>query len=166
MSLNKPDISPEAFLIGSCQILGDVKIAPRCNIWPGAVLRGDSGRLDIGEDTNIQDNSVVHSEGGITVSVGKGVTIGHLCIVHGCRIGENTLIGMGSIVMDEADIGKNCLIGAGSLVTGGTVIPDGSLAFGRPAKVVRQLTEQEIQKNRVSASHYVELAVRAAQAME
>ncbi len=134
-------------------ILGDVRLNTGCSVWPGAVLRGDRGPIVIGEETNIQDNVVVHDE----THVGRGCTIGHGAIVHGCTIGDNTLIGMGAIVISGARIGKNCLVGAGALVTGKMDVPDGSMVLGSPARVVRPLTEEEIQGNRVSALEYLEM---------
>ena len=119
---------------------------------------GDSEPIEIGRNSNIQDNAVVHVDLSHSVRIGDNVTIGHSAIVHGCTIGDNTLIGMGAIVLNGARIGKNCIIGAGALITQGTDIPDGSLAFGSPAKVVRALTAEEIEENHRNAMHYVEIA--------
>ena len=132
-------------------IFGDVQFGEECSVYYHTVIRIEGGTIVIGDGTNIQDNSVVHGP----VHIGKDVTIGHSCIIHGCTIEDNSLIGMGSIIMDNARIGKNCIIGAGSLVTEGTVIPDGHLAFGRPAKVIRPLREEEIRQNHESAKWYI-----------
>ena len=135
-------------------VTGDVRLAKGVNIWYNAVLRGDEGSITVGEDTNIQDCAVLHEE---TV-VGKGCTIGHGAIVHGCTVGDNTLIGMGAIVLNGARIGSNCIVGAGALVTGKMDAPDGSMILGSPAKVVRPLTEAEIESNRASAQGYLHVA--------
>ena len=135
-------------------VFGDVVFGEECSVYYHTTIRAESGRLVFGNGTNIQDNCVVHGGAGNPVNVGNDVTIGHSCIIHGCTIGDNTIIGMGSIVMDRAVIGKNVMLGAGSLVTQDTVIPDNSVAFGRPAKVIRAMTEEEIAYNRMSAEHY------------
>lgn len=135
-------------------VTGDVSLADGVNIWHGAVLRGDSGTITVGEGTNIQDRCVLHEE----TTLGKNCTVGHGAIVHGCTIGDNTVVGMGAIVLTGAVIGKDCIIGAGAVVTGKTVAPDGSLLLGSPAKVVKPVTLEQIEENRHSAEHYVELA--------
>ena len=135
-------------------VTGDVVLSDRVNIWYGAVLRGDSGTITVGEGTNIQDRCVLHEE----TSLGKNCTVGHSAIVHGCTIGDNTMVGMGAIILTGAVIGKDCIIGAGAVVTGKTVAPDGSLLLGSPAKVVKPVTPEQIEENRHSAEHYVELA--------
>ena len=134
-------------------IFGDVQFGEECSVYYHTVIRTEGGTIVIGDGSNIQDNCVVHGP----VHIGKDVTIGHSCIIHGCTIEDNSLIGMGSIIMDNARIGKNCIIGAGSLVTEGTVVPDGHLAFGRPAKVIRPLREEEIRQNQESAKWYIEI---------
>jgi len=139
-------------------VKGQVTMADGASVWYNATVRGDSEPIEIGRNSNIQDNAVVHVDLSHSVRIGDNVTIGHSAIVHGCTIGDNTLIGMGAIVLNGARIGKNCIIGAGALVTQGTDIPDGSLAFGSPAKVVRALTTDEIEENHRNAMHYVEIA--------
>lgn len=134
-----------------------VRLGRGVSVWYNAVLRGDEGAITIGEDTNIQDGAVLHAE----TTVGRGCTVGHNAILHGCVIGDNVLIGMGAVVLDGARIGDNCLVGAGALVTGKTDAPAGSLLLGNPAKVVRALTEAEIQGNRESAREYLEFAAQA-----
>ncbi|MBQ1290274.1 MAG: gamma carbonic anhydrase family protein [Lachnospiraceae bacterium] len=136
--------------------VGDVEIGENASVWYNATLRGDSP-LRIGARTNIQDNAVLHAEPGHEVHVGEDVSIGHGAIVHGCRVGSNTLIGMGAIILNDAVIGSNCLIGAGALVTQGKVIPDGSLVIGSPAVVKRALNEEEIAAIRENAVEYLRL---------
>lgn len=152
---NKIYIHPSAI------IAGEVSIAEESSIWCNAVIRGDLCRIEIGKRCNIQDGVVIHVGGGIAIDpqdsptiLGDNVTVGHLALVHGCVVGDNTLIGMGSIVMSRSVIGKNCIVGAGSLITEGKIIPDGSLVFGSPAKVIRSLTQEEIESNHRIAEHY------------
>ena len=139
-------------------IIGDVTIGPDSSVWFNAVLRGDEANIVVGARTSIQDCAVVHTDVDYPVKIGDGVTVGHGAIVHGCEVGDNTIIGMGSIVLNGAKIGKNCIIGAGALVTGGKEIPDGSVAFGNPAKIVREITPEEIEANKLNASRYVDMA--------
>lgn len=138
-------------------ITGDVVLGENVSVWYGAVLRGDDGTITVGAGTNIQDRCVLHEK---TV-LGKNCTVGHGAIVHGCTIGDNTLVGMGAVVLTGAVIGSNCVIGAGALVTGKTVAPDGSLLLGSPAKVVKPATAEQIEENRAGAAHYIELARKA-----
>ena len=145
------------YVAADAVITGDVKLADGVNIWYGAVLRGDCGTITVGENTNIQERCVLHEE---TV-IGKGCTLGHGAIVHGCTIGDNTTVGMGAIVLTGAVIGKDCIIGAGALVTGKTVAPDGSLLLGSPAKVVKPVTPQQVEENLENARHYVALAAES-----
>ena len=135
-------------------ITGDVVLGENVNIWYGAVLRGDDGRITVVAGTNSQDRCVLHEQ---TV-LGKNCTVGHGAIIHGCTIGDNTLVGMGAIVLTGAVIGSNCVIGAGALVTGKTVAPDGSLLLGSPAKVVKPVTAEQIADNAHNAAHYIQLA--------
>lgn len=146
--------------VGSA-IEGDVTIGEESSVWFNAVIRGDEDRIAIGARSNIQDNATVHEDAGYPVVIGDDVTIGHNAIVHGCTIGDNSLIGMGAIILNGAKIGRDCIIGAGALVTQGTEIPDGSMAFGSPAKVVRACTEEEIAANSKNARVYVDLAREA-----
>lgn len=145
---------------GTCYIAkeavvkGQVEIGAQSSIWYNATVRGDTEPISIGKGTNIQDNAVIHVGRGYPVTIGDGVTIGHSAVVHGCSVGDNTLIGMGAVILNGAMIGKNCMIGAGALVTQNMQIPDGSLAFGNPAKIRRLLTEEEIQSNRDNAAKY------------
>ena len=140
----------------TAQVIGNVKIGNNTGIWFGAVLRGDNEPILIDEDTNIQENTVIHVDKGAYVKIGSGCTIGHKSIIHGCTIGNNTLIGMGSVILNHASIGNNCLVGAGSLITEGKKFPDNSLIIGSPAKVKRELTNDEIDQNKWSARHYID----------
>ena len=135
-------------------VTGDVVLGDQVNIWYGAVLRGDSGTITVGDCTNIQDRCILHEK----TTLGKNCTVGHGAIVHGCTIGDNTLVGMGAIILNGAKIGNDCIIGAGALVTGKTDAPDGSVILGSPAKVVKSVTPEQIEENQHSAEHYVELA--------
>lgn len=149
-------IHQTAHIADGVQIAGDVYLGENANVWYNAVLRtSDTARIIVGDDTNIQDGCIFHASSGKDVTVGKGVTVGHGAIVHCCSIGDNTIIGMGAIIMTGASVGKNCVIGAGALVTEGTVIPDGSMAFGSPARIRRNLSEEEIEHNKSSALQYV-----------
>ncbi len=145
------------YLAGGAVVVGDVTLGENVGIWYNAVVRGDTNSIVIGSNTNVQDNATLHTDKDYKLHIGEGVTIGHNAVVHGCTVGDNTVIGMGSIVLSGAIIGKNCIIGAGALVTGKMNIPDGSLVMGSPAKVVRPLMEHEIEQNRENAVHYVEL---------
>ena len=139
-------------------VVGDVVLEEGCNVWYGAVIRGDAGPIRVGPDTNIQDNCVLHSGYCVTLTLGRGCTVGHGAIVHGCTVGDYCLIGMGAIVLDGARLGDHCLVGAGALVTGKMDAPAGSLLLGSPAKVVRSLTEAELRGIENNAAHYLETA--------
>lgn len=151
-------IHDTAYIAPGAIVLGNVALQENCSVWFHTTIRADRGSITIGADTNIQDNCVIHMDEGFPVTIGTGVTVGHGAILHGCKIGDNTLIGMGAIVLNGAVIGKNCIIGAGALITQNTVIPDGSLVVGNPGKVFRQLTDTEILQNKENALHYVKEA--------
>ncbi|MCF3934513.1 gamma carbonic anhydrase family protein [Acuticoccus sp. M5D2P5] len=136
-------------------VIGDVVLEEDVGIWFGSVLRGDNTTIRIGTGTNIQEHTMIHVDPGYPVSIGAGCTVGHRAIIHGCTIGNNTLIGMGAIILNGAKIGDNCLIGAGALITEGKEIPDNSLVVGAPGKVVRELDEKTREGLMKSASHYV-----------
>jgi len=138
----------------NASVIGNVKLYSYASIWFGAVIRGDNESITIGSGSNIQDNSILHTDIGLPLEIGMGCTIGHGVILHGCFIGQNSLIGMGTIVLNGAQIGNDCLIGAGSVILEGQKIPDGSLVVGRPGKVIRVLTELEKDRNRTSAQSY------------
>lgn len=152
------DKAEGVFVADTARVVGDVKIGKNCSIWYGAVIRGDEAPIQIGRNTNVQDNCVIHADKGFDVEIGADVTIGHGSIVHGCRIGAGSLIGMGAIILNGAVIGKDCLIGAGALVTGRSNIPDKSLVIGSPARVKRSLTEDEIREQHKNIEMYVQLA--------
>ncbi|MDI1325907.1 MAG: gamma carbonic anhydrase family protein [Brevundimonas sp.] len=154
----KPQLPPEGeyWVAPNATVIGDVILKPGASIWFGAVVRGDNDPITIGRDTNIQDGSVLHSDPGEPLTIGDGVTVGHMVMLHSCEIGDNSLIGIGAVVLGRARIGKNCLIGANTLITEGKVIPDGSLVMGQPGKVVRQLEPGQIEALRASAAHYVQ----------
>ena len=137
-------------------VMGNVALKKNASIWFGVTVRGDNELIEIGENSNIQDGSVLHTDVGMPLTVGKNVTVGHMVMLHGCSIGDNSLIGIGSIILNGAKIGRNCLIGANSLITEGKEIPDNSMVMGAPGKVVREMSEAQIQMLTGSALHYVE----------
>ena len=151
-------IDDTVFLADGAHVVRDVVIGEHSSVWYNAVIRGIPPQITIGRYSNVQDCVVMHASPDFPVIVGDYVTIGHSAIIHGCRIGENSLIGMGSTIMNGAVIGRNCIIGAGSLVTQNTVIPDNSMAFGRPARIIRNVTEDEKARNHASATKYAEMA--------
>lgn len=153
-------IDESAWVAPNATLVGSVIIGARASVWYGAVIRGDTDSITIGPNTNVQDNAVVHVDAGYPVSLGRGVTVGHAAVVHGCTVGDNTLVGMGAIILNGARIGSNCIIGAGALVTQGTVVPDGTVWFGNPARQRRNVTEADIEANRHNAQSYVDEAAR------
>jgi len=144
------------FIADSASVIGSVVMHQNASIWFGAVLRGDNDVITIGENSNVQDLSVLHVDPGFPLTIGKNVTVGHKVMLHGCEIGDNSLVGINSVILNGAKIGKNCLIGANSLISGNKVIPDGSLVMGSPGKVVKQLSEDQMKGLEMSALHYVE----------
>lgn len=155
-----PSIAEEAWVAESAQVIGKVELAAEASVWFGAVIRGDTEIIRIGRRTNIQDMSVLHADVGFPLTVGEDVTVGHKVMLHGCAVGSGSLIGIGAIVLNGAKIGRGCLVGAGALVTEGKEFPDGSVILGSPAKVVRQLTADQLENLRLSAAHYVDNARR------
>ncbi|HJZ83619.1 MAG TPA: gamma carbonic anhydrase family protein [Polyangia bacterium] len=154
-----PRLGPDVFLADTATVIGDVEIGARSTIWFGAVLRGDVYYIRVGEETSIQDNSVVHvTHGRHATLVGSRVTVGHAVTLHGCIIRDRVIVGMGSTVLDQAEIGERSILGAGSLVAPGVKIPSGMLALGVPARVKRPLTQEELDWIESSADHYVALA--------
>lgn len=145
----------EPYIAKGARVIGNVELGDNTGIWFNAVVRADQSKIHIGTNSNIQDNCTVHVEKNLDVWIGDGVTVGHNAIVHGCTVGDNTLIGMGAIIMNRAVIGKDCIIGAGAIVTEGTVIPDRSLVIGAPGKVKRELTDEEIASIAENAARYV-----------
>lgn len=155
---NRPTIDDSAFIAMHAVVAGEVTIKKDAGIWFGAVLRGDVSSIHIGEGTNIQDNATVHVGHGIPTIVGNHVTVGHNCVIHGCTIHDNVIVGMGSTVLDGVVIGKNSIIGANSLVTMNKKFPEGVLIMGSPAKVIRDLTPKEIESIEASAVDYIQLS--------
>lgn len=140
----------------NASVIGKVTLEKDASVWFGAVLRGDNDPIIVGEGTNIQENSVLHTDPGYTLKLGKGVTVGHMAMLHGCTVDDNSLIGIGAVVLNGAKIGKNCIIGAKALITEGTEIPDNSLVVGAPGRVIRELKEEAISDLTRIAVHYVE----------
>lgn len=155
-----PQIAESAWIADCAQVMGDVQLGADASVWFGTVVRGDTAHITIGEGTNVQDASVLHADEGMPLTIGRHVTVGHQVMLHGCTIGDESLIGIGAIVLNGAKIGKNCLVGAGALVTEGKEFPDGSMIIGSPARVVRQLTPEQIEGLRRSAQHYIHNARR------
>tara|TARA_R110002049_G_scaffold2434_1_gene17808 strand:- start:119 stop:640 length:522 start_codon:yes stop_codon:yes gene_type:complete len=156
----RPEVAAEAWVAPDANVIGKVTLGPEASVWFGSTLRGDNEMITVGHGSNVQENCVFHTDMGYPLTVGEDCTIGHKVMLHGCTIGDNSLIGMGATVLNGAKIGKNCLIGAGALITENKVIPDGSLVMGVPGKVVRELDAQAIQQLTASAKHYAENAAR------
>ncbi len=163
-TLKHPVLADNVYIAPGAIVRGNVTLMEHANIWFHAVLRAETGTITVGCGSNIQDGCVVHVDEGANVAIGNHVTIGHNSTIHGCSIGDNTLIGMGAIVMNHAVIGNNCIVAAGALVTQNTVIPDNSLVLGNPAKIKRSVTTEEIAHNRQNADHYIAEAALYAQA--
>lgn len=153
----KPSMHPGAFVHEAAVVIGDVIMEEGANVWPGAVLRGDVEKITIGRGVSIQDCTVVHSDPGFPVSIGDWTTVAHGCVIHGCKIGRQTLIAMGAIVLTGAEVGDSCALGAGALVPEGKIIPSGSIAMGMPAKVVRKVEEKDLVRVREANSAYQKL---------
>lgn len=157
---NEPRVDPAAWVADSASVIGRVELGAGTSVWYGATLRGDNDWIRVGRDSNIQDGSVLHTDLGIELVIGQRVTVGHQCMLHGCTIGDGSLVGIQAIVLNRARIGARCIVGAGSLVTEGKEFPDGSMIMGSPAKLVRMLTPEEMQRMERMAAHYVEQAGR------
>lgn len=155
-----PRVAASAWVADNAQVMGDVTIGEGASVWFGTTVRGDTDTITIGAGSNIQDGSVLHADDGVPLTIGANVTVGHQVMLHGCTIGEESLIGIGAIVLNGAQIGKNCLVGAGSLVTEGKAFPDGSMILGSPARVVKSLSPEQIEGLRQSAKHYQQNAER------
>jgi len=152
----QPTLADNNFIAPNATLIGDVELGSQASIWFNVVIRADLAKINIGENTNIQDGSILHVDAKFPMAIGRNVTVGHKVMLHGCTIGENTLIGMNAVVLNGAKIGKNCLIGANSLITENMEVPDGHLALGSPAKVVKALDESTQAMFTKSAMHYVE----------
>ena len=159
--MNNIKIDESVFIAPGAKLAGSVSIGKNCGVWYNAVIRGDSDTIIIGDNTNIQDLACLHVDRGHKLSIGNDVTIGHSAIVHGCTVGDNVIIGMGAIILNDAVIEDNCIIGAGALVTGKMHIPSNSMVYGNPAKVIRSLTDDELEDIRTNAKVYVEHAKKA-----
>jgi carbonic anhydrase/acetyltransferase-like protein (isoleucine patch superfamily) len=155
-----PAIADTAWVADSAEVMGAVTLAENASVWFGAVLRGDTEHITIGKNSNVQDGSVIHSDRGFPTTLGDNVTVGHHVMLHGCTVGDGSLVGIGAVVLNGAKIGKGCLVGAGALVTEGKEFPDGAMILGSPAKVVRTLTPEQMEGLKLSALHYVENARR------
>jgi carbonic anhydrase/acetyltransferase-like protein (isoleucine patch superfamily) len=151
-----PEIAEDSWVAPDANVIGNVRVEEGASVWFGTTIRGDNEPIVIGKGSNVQENTVMHTDPGCPLTIGEGCTIGHKAMLHGCTIGENSLVGMGATILNGAKIGKNCLIGAGALITEGKVIPDGSLVMGAPGKIVRELDEKAINGLRGSALHYQE----------
>ena len=161
-----PDIAETAWVADTAQIIGDVRLGAGASVWFNTVLRGDNELILIGKDSNVQDGAVMHTDMGYPLTLGTGVTIGHNAMLHGCTVGDYSLIGINAVILNGAKIGKHCIIGANSLIGEGKQIPDGSLVMGSPGKVVRDLTDEQKKLLEASAAHYVKNGQRYARDLQ
>lgn len=152
----RPKIDHESWVAPNATVIGDVRLARNASIWWNATARGDNDPISIGENTNIQDGSVLHADEGVPLTIGRDVTVGHMVMLHGCTVGDGSLIGIGSVILNRAVIGKNCIVGANTLIPEGKTYPDRSLIIGSPGKVVRELNDEEVARLGKSAAGYVE----------
>jgi len=156
----RPQFIGECWVAPNATLIGNVRLENNASVWFNAILRGDCDEISVGENSNIQDGSVLHTDPGIKLRVGRDCTIGHLVMLHGCEIGDNSLVGIGSVILNRVKIGRNCIVGAKSLIPEGKSFPDNSLIMGAPAKVVREVSAQEAQFLKLQADHYVQNAQR------
>jgi carbonic anhydrase/acetyltransferase-like protein (isoleucine patch superfamily) len=161
-----PQLGEGAWIADSAQVIGAVELGPNANVWFGTVIRGDTETIRIGRNTNIQDQSMLHADAGKPLTIGDDVTVGHQVMLHGCTVGDNTLIGIQTVVLNDAKIGRNCIVGAGSVITEGKEFPDNSLIIGAPAKVVRTLDDDAAAWLAKSAEGYVNNARRFARGLK
>jgi carbonic anhydrase/acetyltransferase-like protein (isoleucine patch superfamily) len=157
---DRPQLAPDAWVADSAQLIGRVRLGAAASVWYGAVLRGDNEWIEVGERSNVQDHAVLHTDLGYPLRLGRQVTVGHRAMLHGCTVGDGSLIGIGSVVLNGAAIGRSSLVGANALVTEGKTFPDGALIMGSPARVVRMLTDEQIEGLRRSAELYIAQAAR------
>ncbi len=155
-----PQMQDGVWIAETATVIGDVHLGRNVNIWFGAILRGDNDPITIGDNTNVQDGAVLHTDDGVPLTIGTDVTVGHKAMLHGCTVGEGSLIGINAVVLNNAVIGRNCLIGANSLIPEGKVIPDRSLVCGSPGRIIRELSDHEVAKLKASADNYVHNALR------
>ena len=153
---NTPTLDKDSWVASNAVLIGRVILKKDANVWFNVVLRGDIETITIGEGSNVQDGSIFHTDPGCPITLGKNVTVGHMVMLHGCEVDDNTLIGIGSTILNKTKIGKNCIIGANTLIPENKVIPDRSLVLGSPGKVIRQITDKEIEEIKKNAKHYVE----------
>lgn len=163
---SRVEAHPESWIAPSADVIGKVRLEAGASVWFGAVLRGDNELIHIGEHSNVQDGAVMHTDMGFPLTLGRGVTVGHNVMMHGCSVDDYSLIGINAVILNGAKIGKYCIIGAGSLIPEGKVIPDGSLVMGSPGKVVREVSDQQRKMLEASAAHYVHNAQRYARDLE
>ena len=161
-----PQVADTAWVADNAQVMGEVTLAADSSVWFGVTVRGDTDAIHIGEGSNIQDGSVLHADHGMPLTIGRHVTVGHQVMLHGCTIGDESLIGIGAVVLNGVKIGKHCLVGAGALVTEGKEFPDGSMILGSPARVVKTLSPEQIEGLRQSAQHYIDNARRFRQGLK
>lgn len=159
---SRVEAHPQSWVAPNATLVGKIRLDAGANVWFGAILRGDNELIQIGENSNVQDGSVMHTDMGYPLTLGTGVTVGHNAMLHGCSVGDFSLVGINAVVLNGAKIGKYCIIGANTLIAEGKEIPDGSLVVGSPGKVVRELTEQQKKMLEASAAHYVHNAQRYA----
>lgn len=162
----QPQKGEDVFVADNAKIIGSVNLEDQSSIWFGVVIRGDNDQITVGSQSNIQDNAVLHTDGGIPLTLGRGVTVGHHAMLHGCTVGDYSLIGINAVVLNKAKIGKHCIIGANALIPEGMEIPDGSLVVGSPAVIKRQLSEMQMKMLEASAAHYVQNAKKYMQELE
>jgi len=161
-----PRLAEGAWVADSAEVIGNVRMGPNASVWFGSVVRGDVEKITIGANTNVQDVSVLHADAGVPLTLGDNVTVGHHVMLHGCTVGDNSLIGIRAVVLNNARIGRNCIVGAGSVVTEGKEFPDNSLIIGSPAKVVRTLDEAAVAQFQRLATHYVDNSRRFAKGLK
>ena len=162
----KPRQNGENFIAHNATVIGDVVLGEDVSIWFNVVIRADHATISVANGSNIQDGSVLHADPGYPLSIGEGVTVGHKAMIHGCAVGDNSLIGINAVILNGAVIGKNCLVGANSLVPSGMNIPDGSMVMGSPARIRRQLSDDEIASLKESAKHYIDNGKRFKQTLK
>jgi carbonic anhydrase/acetyltransferase-like protein (isoleucine patch superfamily) len=161
-----PHLDEGAWVAESAEVIGKVHMHKNASVWPNVIVRGDNDLIEIGEDSNVQDASVLHTDPGFELIIGKRVTVGHQVMLHGCQIGDGSLIGIGAVILNGAKIGKHCLVGAGALVTEGKEFPDGSMILGSPAKVVKTLEPEQMKKIEDISGRYVKNAQRYAKTLK
>lgn len=162
----RPELGENCWVADNAVVVGRVSLGKNANIWFGTVIRGDMDRILIGENTNIQDGCVLHTDEGILLSIGADVTVGHMAMLHGCTIGNGSLIGIGAVILNRTVIGESCIIGANTLIPEGQIIPARSLVMGSPGRIVRKLNDEEVQNLKASAVHYVGNANRFATGLQ